>query len=162
MVVKGAVFDRLAFQHPLYDRPSIAVLADYVTLDAGTGVVHTAPGHGREDFMTGQEFGLPVLSPVDASGHFTKEAGPFAGMDLKTAAGGFKNQGQFIAALHVSKNLGIPFTDLKSKMTGSNPESLGQAIHDLKPTLSQADAQKEAEKAQKQARTTEKTAKPIS
>ena len=85
-----------------------------------------------------------------------------AGMDLKTAAGGFKNQGQFIAALHVSKNLGIPFTDLKSKMTGSNPESLGQAIHDLKPTLSQADAQKEAEKAQKQARTTEKTAKPIS
>ena len=56
-----------------------------------------------------------------------------AGMDLKTAAGGFKNQGQFIAALHVSKNLGIPFTDLKSKMTGSNPESLGQAIHDLKP-----------------------------
>jgi len=84
-----------------------------------------------------------------------------AGMDLKTAASGFKNQGQFIAALHVSKNLGIPFSDLKSKMTGSNPASLGQAIHDLKPNLSETDAQKEAVKAEKQARTTEKT-KPIS
>src|ERR1051326_1953433 len=59
------------------------------------------------------------------------------GMDLKTAATGFRNQGQFIAALHVSKNLGIPFAQLKSKMTGANPESLGQAIHDLKPNLSE-------------------------
>src|SRR5262245_31097374 len=55
------------------------------------------------------------------------------GTDLKTAAGGFKNEGQFIAALHVSKNLTIPFDQLKAKMTGSNPMPLGQAIHALKP-----------------------------
>jgi isoleucyl-tRNA synthetase len=73
----------LKFRHPLFDRPSPVVTARYVTLENGTGVVHTAPGHGREDFMTGQEFGLEILSPVDASGHFTEEAGPFAGLDLK-------------------------------------------------------------------------------
>src|SRR5262245_8573602 len=64
--------------------------------------------------------------------------------DLKTAAMGFKNQGQFIAALHVSKNLNIPFADLKAKMTGDHPESLGKAIHDLKPAIAPPDAQKEA------------------
>jgi hypothetical protein len=77
--------------------------------------------------------------------------------DLKTAADGFKNQGQFIAALHVSKNLNIPFADLKTKMTGTNPESLGKAIHDLKPTLPESDANKEADKALEQAKEDQKT-----
>src|SRR5215471_4337699 len=84
-----------------------------------------------------------------------------AGTDLKTAANGFKNEGQFIAALHVSKNLNIPFDQLKMKMTGSNAMSLGQAIHALKPNMSEKDAEKEADKAEKQAKLTEK-AKPIS
>jgi isoleucyl-tRNA synthetase len=66
-----------------FDRASPVVTADYVTLDAGTGVVHTAPGHGREDFLTGQKFGLEILSPVDEAGRFTQEAGPFAGMDVQ-------------------------------------------------------------------------------
>jgi len=84
-----------------------------------------------------------------------------AGTDLKTAASGFKNEGQFIAALHVSKNLIIPFADLKAKMTGTSPESLGAAIHTLKPSISESDAKKEAEKAEKEAKATEKV-KPIS
>jgi len=84
-----------------------------------------------------------------------------AGTDLKTAASGFKNEGQFIAALHVSKNLNIPFADLKAKMTGTSPESLGGAIHTLKPSISESDAKKEAEKAEKEAKATEKV-KPIS
>jgi hypothetical protein len=67
-----------------------------------------------------------------------------AGMTLDQAAAGFKNQGQFIAALHVSHNLSIPFADLKTAMTGTGHESLGKAIHDLKPT---ADATAEAHKA---------------
>ena len=58
-----------------------------------------------------------------------------AGMNLQAAATGFKNQGQFIAALHVSNNLKIPFTQLKSDLTGANRESLGEAIHDLRPDL---------------------------
>jgi hypothetical protein len=88
--------------------------------------------------------------------------------DLKTAADGFKNEGQFIAALHVSKNLGIPFDQLKAKMVGTaatattaatSPESLGKAIHDLKPTLPAADVKKEADKAVDQAKEDEKTEK---
>jgi hypothetical protein len=67
-----------------------------------------------------------------------------AGMTLDQAAAGFKNQGQFIAALHVSHNLSIPFADLKTAMTGTGHESLGKAIHDLKP---KADATAEAHKA---------------
>ena len=57
--------------------------ATHVTMDAGTGVVHTAPGHGREDFELGQANGLPALCPVDDQGRFTDEAGQFAGMDLE-------------------------------------------------------------------------------
>jgi hypothetical protein len=88
-----------------------------------------------------------------------------AGADLKTAESGFKNGGQFIAALHVSKNLGIPFDQLKAKMTGINgqtaqaasaPMSLGKAIHELKPTLTQDQANDEAKRAEKQATETEK------
>jgi len=81
--VKGANLEGVVFGHPLFDRDSPVVLAEYVTLDTGTGVVHTAPGHGREDFETGRKYGLEILCPVDASGHFTQEAGPFAGMSIR-------------------------------------------------------------------------------
>lgn len=76
-----------------------------------------------------------------------------AGTDLKTAAAGFKNFGQFAAAVHVSHNLGIPFDQLKAKMTGDNAESLGKAIKELKPD---ADAKTEAKKAQQQAKDDQK------
>lgn len=68
--------------HPLYDRESLIVLAPYVTLDAGTGCVHTAPGHGREDHETGLAYNLDIYSPVDAAGRFTKEVEYFAGLDV--------------------------------------------------------------------------------
>ncbi len=84
-----------------------------------------------------------------------------SGMNLKTAATGFRNEGQFIAAVHVSKNLNIPFSDLKAKMTGTNPMTLGKAIQALKPNMSEKDAEKEAAKAMNQAKAAEKT-KPIS
>ncbi|MCB2188701.1 MAG: class I tRNA ligase family protein, partial [Deltaproteobacteria bacterium] len=66
-------------RHPLYDRESVGVLADYVTLEAGTGLVHTAPGHGREDYETGLRYGLEAYSPLDDDGRFTEEVGFFAG-----------------------------------------------------------------------------------
>lgn len=66
-------------RHPLYDRESIIILADHVTLDAGTGCVHTAPGHGREDYEVGLLYDLDVFSPVDDKGCFTKEAEFFEG-----------------------------------------------------------------------------------
>ena len=77
-------------------------------------------------------------------------------MTLDQAAAGFKNQGQFIAALHVAHNLNIPFADLKADMTGTNHDSLGQAIHALKPT---ADGTAEVKKADREADTDLKASK---
>ena len=71
--------------HPFLERDSLIVQADYVTLETGTGCVHTAPGHGREDYLTGLRYGLEVLSPVDSKGVFTDEAGPYAGVDIHKA-----------------------------------------------------------------------------
>ena len=81
------------------------------------------------------------------------------GATLEQASAGFKSQGQFIAALHVSKNLNIPFDALKTKMTGPSPESLGKVIHDLRPDLSAGKANEEAKKAEKEAKEDEHTPK---
>ena len=76
---KGSEVEFTEFKHPVYGRKSTAVLADYVTTEDGTGIVHTAPGHGREDFMTGQKYNLPAFCPVDDKGVLTEEAGEFEG-----------------------------------------------------------------------------------
>jgi isoleucyl-tRNA synthetase len=77
--VRGESLDGLRFRHPLYQRDSLAVLADYVTLEQGTGAVHTAPGHGADDFNTGVRYGLEVYAPVDAGGHFLEDVELFGG-----------------------------------------------------------------------------------
>ncbi|WP_029894959.1 isoleucine--tRNA ligase [Desulfohalovibrio reitneri] len=81
----GDKLEGLAARHPFHDRDSQVVLADYVTLDAGTGLVHTAPGHGREDFETGQKYGLEVLSPLDDAGRFLPSVTEFAGKTVYEA-----------------------------------------------------------------------------
>ena len=72
-------------RHPFADRDALVVSAEYVELDTGTGAVHTAPGHGADDFDTGMRFGLPILCPVDATGHFTADAGAYAGEQIFAA-----------------------------------------------------------------------------
>jgi len=79
---KATELEHLQARHPLYDRPSVIVLAPYVTLEAGTGCVHTAPGHGREDYETGLEYDLEVYSPVDDAGCFTPDVEFFAGLNV--------------------------------------------------------------------------------
>src|SRR5262249_20601318 len=79
------------------------------------------------------------------------------GESIGTATAGFKNEGQFLAALHASHNLNIPFDDLKAKMTGSHAMSLGAAIHALKPDLKESEAKEEAKKADHDAHTTATT-----
>jgi isoleucyl-tRNA synthetase len=69
---KGRELEGLQFQHPFLDRRVPGVLADYVTLDQGSGVVHTAPGHGADDFRTGQKYGLEAYAPIDDAGRFTE------------------------------------------------------------------------------------------
>jgi isoleucyl-tRNA synthetase len=78
--MKGDVFERIRFRHPLYERDSLGVLADYVTLEAGTGAVHTAPGHGADDFRTGQRYGLEIYAPIGPAGHFLDTVELFGGM----------------------------------------------------------------------------------
>lgn len=76
----GKLLEYSTYRHPLVDRQGPLVMGDYVTTDSGTGLVHTAPGHGQEDYIIGQNYGLAILSPVDGNGRFTEEAGEFAGL----------------------------------------------------------------------------------
>ncbi|MGF1497208.1 MAG: isoleucine--tRNA ligase [Elainellaceae cyanobacterium] len=79
----GKSLEFSTYRHPLFDRESpIVIGGDYVTTESGTGLVHTAPGHGEDDFRVGKRYDLPVLCPVDAAGNFTEEAGPFAGLNV--------------------------------------------------------------------------------
>jgi isoleucyl-tRNA synthetase len=81
--VKGKDLEHSTYRHPLYDRESpIVIGGDYITTESGTGLVHTAPGHGQEDYIVGQRYGLPILAPVDDNGNFTDEAGQFAGLNV--------------------------------------------------------------------------------
>jgi len=81
-VFKGIALERFEARHPLYDRSSMVVLAPYVALDTGTGCVHTAPGHGREDYDTGLLYGLDAYSPVDDHGCFTDEVEYFKDLNV--------------------------------------------------------------------------------
>ncbi|MET3575221.1 isoleucine--tRNA ligase [Bhargavaea ullalensis] len=78
--LKGAELAHIVAEHPLYGRDSLVILGDHVTIDAGTGCVHTAPGHGEDDFRVGKANGLDVLCPVDDKGYMTEEAPGFAGL----------------------------------------------------------------------------------
>ncbi|MCY8268272.1 isoleucine--tRNA ligase, partial [Bacillus haynesii] len=78
--VKGKDLEHIVAVHPLYGRDSLVMLGEHVTTDAGTGCVHTAPGHGEDDFIIGQKYGLDVLCPVDEKGHMTSEAPGFEGL----------------------------------------------------------------------------------
>jgi len=85
--VKGQDLLGMQYRHPFMECDCPVVPADYVTLEDGTGCVHTAPGHGLEDYVTGLQHGLAILSPVDEKGCFTEEAGPFAGQHIEQGDG---------------------------------------------------------------------------
>ena len=92
--IPAGVLEHKQCRHPLYDRKSLIILGDHVTLEAGTGCVHTAPGHGREDYEAGLEYGLEIYSPVDDRGCFTEDVDFF--------------QGQFVFAAnkHINAKIG--------------------------------------------------------
>jgi isoleucyl-tRNA synthetase len=82
---KGKELDGLEAKHPFIDRTSKVVLAEYVSMEDGTGCVHTAPGHGQEDYVTGRRYKLPTIMPVDIRGKFDKSCGEFSGMKVYDA-----------------------------------------------------------------------------
>ena len=98
---KGRDLAGLIFLHPLYGRESPLLSADYVTAEAGTGLVHTAPGHGEDDFKTGVAHKLPLESAVDGSGHFMESLPQFGGLNVWKAvpdiADALKKEGALLA-----------------------------------------------------------------
>ncbi len=80
--LSGRQLEGLQAEHPLYSRPSPLVLAEYVTLESGTGCVHTAPGHGQEDYETGLKYGLEVYAPVDDQGRYLNSVQYFGGQNV--------------------------------------------------------------------------------
>ncbi|HWR50415.1 MAG TPA: hypothetical protein VN428_04885 [Bryobacteraceae bacterium] len=107
--------------------------------------------------------GTQVLAQLEKHPQLATRVQPLLpeGMPVETAAAGFKNTGQFIAALHVSKNLGIPFADLQALMTGPEAHSLGDSMKALKPELPEEQAKLEIERAGKQAKADEREARDI-
>lgn len=82
---KGDFLENCSYQHPFLERTGYILLGDHVTADAGTGCVHTAPGHGQDDYVVGIRYKMPVISPVNNKGYMTEEAGQFAGLFYKEA-----------------------------------------------------------------------------
>ena len=80
--LKGDSLEGLSAQHPFMDRESQIILGDHVTLEAGTSCVHTAPGHGLEDYVVGLKYQLPVHSPVDPAGRYTKDVPQYEGQSI--------------------------------------------------------------------------------
>ncbi|VAX24208.1 Isoleucyl-tRNA synthetase, partial [hydrothermal vent metagenome] len=79
---KGAVMEKMSARHPFLEQDSLVILGDHVTLEQGTGCVHTAPGHGQDDYVIGQKYGLEVYNPVDAAGKFMEDTPHFAGVKV--------------------------------------------------------------------------------
>ncbi len=100
--VKGRELEGLTYRHPFGIREGKVVLADYVSKEDGTGCVHTAPGHGQEDFMTGLKYKLEVIMPVDERGRFDKTALEFAGRNVFEANGSIINKLKDTGALQTS------------------------------------------------------------
>ncbi len=93
------LFEKRQCRHPLYDRPSLIVLGDYVTLEAGTGCVHTAPGHGQDDYQTGLRYGLDIYNPVDDYGRYREDVEFFGGMKIVDANTAVTEKLQEVGAL---------------------------------------------------------------
>jgi len=81
----GELFENRNCKHPFYTRNSLLMLGDHVTLEAGTGCVHTAPGHGQDDYLVGRKYGLEIYNPVDDYGRYRQDMELFGGMKLKDA-----------------------------------------------------------------------------
>ena len=96
---KGSAFEGIEFHHPFLERLEPGVLADYVTLDQGTGIVHTAPGHGADDFRTGQQYGIPAYAPLDDDGRFTEGLPEYKGKTVFEANHAIINLLDFRGAL---------------------------------------------------------------
>jgi isoleucyl-tRNA synthetase len=107
----GKDLENIVYEHPLNPKQGRVVLADYVSMEEGTGCVHTAPGHGQDDYMTGQAYGLDIVMPVDEKGIFTAQAGEFKGQNVHKANGAIidKLSNSRLLLFHEDINHSYPF-----------------------------------------------------
>ncbi|MEZ4598244.1 MAG: isoleucine--tRNA ligase [Syntrophotaleaceae bacterium] len=96
---EAGIFERRACRHPFYDRASLLILGDHVTLEAGTGCVHTAPGHGQDDYVVGLAYGLEVYNPVNDYGIYRDDLEFFGGMKVAEANGAVNEKLREVGAL---------------------------------------------------------------
>jgi hypothetical protein len=142
-IVNVATLQAQRGQGTMHGHPPSNVPASGKPSDTGHGHHESDEGHGSQGKPT---VGDLLTRNTNLAAQLQKL---LPGVDLKTAASGFKNLGQFVAAAHVSHNLDISFDALKAKMTGSNAESLGKAIHELKPDVN---SEKTADEATQEAK----------
>ncbi len=109
---EGKALEGIRYRHPFMPRECPVILGEHVTLEAGTGLVHTAPGHGQEDYEVGLRYGLEILNPVDGAGRFTAEAGKYAGRNI------FEANPEIVKDLHASGHL---LSDPAAKLKHSYP-----------------------------------------
>ena len=122
--------ERLNFQHPFLDRKVLGVLADYVTMDTGTGVVHTAPSHGAEDFATGVKYGLDATSNVDEHGILRNGLPEYNGMkvwDANAAHHRAAEKARRVAAYGKARALVSALLALPQSRSSSAPPSSGSS-----------------------------------
>ena len=106
---KGAQMENMTTKHPFLDRESLVIVGEHVTADSGTGCVHTAPGHGMEDYFACKPYDLPILVPVDVHGVMTEESGPFAGLYYSKANAAILESLQESGALLCTSRLNHPY-----------------------------------------------------
>jgi isoleucyl-tRNA synthetase len=95
----ASLFEKKTCRHPLYERDSLIMLGDHVTLEAGTGCVHTAPGHGQDDYQVGLRYGLEIYNPVDDYGRFRQDVELFGGMKIDDGNGAVNDKLREVGAL---------------------------------------------------------------
>ncbi len=103
LTLPGSEFEYMTAEHPFLDRKSLVVNAEYVTMDSGTGCVHTAPGFGADDYVTGKRYGMEILVPVDDKGYQTEAAGKFAGLHYLASNDAIYNDMKESGALFASE-----------------------------------------------------------
>nr|WP_317411956.1 isoleucine--tRNA ligase [uncultured Solibaculum sp.] len=104
--IQGSELERMVTRHPFLDRDSLVIVGDHVTLESGTGCVHTAPGHGVEDYVVCRNYPeLPIVVPVDDKGYLTEEAGQFAGLSTDEANKAIGKHLEETGALFASKRI---------------------------------------------------------
>jgi isoleucyl-tRNA synthetase len=128
---KGSNIEGLKFRHPFLNHLQVpAVLANYVTLEQGTGIVHTAPGHGAEDFFTGQKYGLEIAAPLDDEGHYLEGLDAYRGKTVFEA----NPATEVLCSENGNSPTAIPTVGAATTQSSSAPLSNGSSIWNTPPS----------------------------